>query len=53
MKKKNYGLTRIDGHRSHVGNKGSARFLQKIDFQEFQDRKLSEWFKKYKSINHS
>lgn len=47
--KTNIGLQRIDDHRSHISGKRINRFLQKVDFQEFQDNKLKIWFEKYKN----
>lgn len=49
--RKNIGLKRIDGHRSHISGKRSVKFLQRIKFQEYQDEKLKVWFKKYKDAH--
>lgn len=47
--KHNIGLQRIDGHRSHIKNKRSSKFLQRICFSEYEDERLKVWFMKYRN----
>lgn len=47
--KHNIGLQRVDGHRSHISSRGVGRFLQRIGFQEYWDKKLEDWLTNYKS----
>jgi hypothetical protein len=47
--KKNIGLQRIDGHRSHLKGKRVSNFLGHIGFQDYQKERLDQWLKDYKA----